>query len=68
MQKPRSRVCLTCPRTAQLPDGAEAELARRKLKGNWSQIVNILWSMERRVDNRGLSVESERSISITPSR
>lgn len=55
-------------RTAKLPNVAEAELARRKLKGSKSHIMKISWSVERKVDSRGLTVESERSISKTPSR
>lgn len=55
-------------RTAKLLNVAEAELARRKLKGSKSHIMKTLWSIERKVDSRGLTVESERSISKTPSR
>lgn len=65
MQKPQSRACLSCLGTPKSPNVAEAELERRKLKGKRSQIMKILWSIERRVDSRGLSVESERSINIT---
>lgn len=41
---------------------------RRKLRAKWCQIIKILWPIERRTDGRGLAVESERSISVMPSR
>lgn len=47
---------------------AETELTRRKLRENSIRSFKILWSVERRIGGRDLSVESERSVNVTPSR
>ena len=39
-----------------------SKITRRKLRKEWCQIIKILWPATRRMDGRGLSIESERSV------